>query len=245
MFDRRARNPARELERRRRRPRQHETAALAGCVRMQHCGDERYQRHRADDRSQAIPAWLGPVATRVRRDLRTQRRSNGRNAWLCLGDEPAHRCSAAANITTGTSQRVSAEPFGPAMQSRVRRRPVAELAPGDLPQAQFALRVVRDLVLDDGQTVGLALQHVAGQHSDPGSASATPGQHDPRSLDNGRRLAALVELEQHQATLDRRPGQREAPARGATRVIGDSRSRAKTTSRPSTSARTRDMTLRR
>ena len=45
------------------------------------------------------------------------------------------------------------ESFGPAMQGRVRRRPVAELAPGDLPQAQVALRVVRDLVLNDGEPV--------------------------------------------------------------------------------------------
>ncbi len=133
--------------------------------------------------------------------LRTDRIRHLRHTRLGVGDQTAHR--RAAQPAARSSKRVGAQPLGPAMQRRVRWRPVAELTPSDLPQAPVASRILRDVMLDRRQPVGLARQRVARQHTGPRPALQAPRDRHRRGQGNHLQLAALVRLEQDEATRHR------------------------------------------
>ena len=198
--------------------------------------------HGAHHRGQPIASRLAAVAPRIRAHVHAY---CSRALWdvrLRLGEEAAHR--RAARITTRPPEGVSTEALGPAMQRRVRRSPISELAPGHLPQAELARRVLRGLVLDHGQPKDLARKHVAGQHTAPPLA--------PRAVADCHRChqrhhlvhAALVQFEQHQPSLHRRACQHHLTASGATRLMGDNRRPPRIARRQhSTAARIRGTTI--
>ena len=242
MFNRRARQAAAKHEHGQLRPQKSETATLGHGVRVRQAGDGRDHRHRADDRLQPVAPRLRPVTPRIDSHVQAHRVSHSWHPSVGIAHEPAHRCS--TDTAARSIERVGAEPLGPPVQRRVRRRPLAELRPRHLPQAPPPSRVLRHLVLDHHQPVGLARQCVAGQHPRPGPAPRASRKCYARGQMHRLENAVIVWLQQHQATRNRRPRQPQAPARSSARIIWGSPRPPIAVSRPSTAARTRDTTSR-
>lgn len=212
VFERRARDSGPERERRR-----HSEAdgELPPCAqrrlllgKVENGGIDHGARHGQDVcySHQSLTACLRVVATRV----------DGSWFDLCRGEcRPARRClrhDRLERVCIGqtaerSAERKGAEPLGPRVQRRMRRRLPRVRRPGRYAQGLVRFDVGRRRRHDHREAILLVRQHVGRQHPEPPLAVPAPSERNLQGPSQGHLLAAAIVDQQHRRSRHARPQQ--------------------------------------
>jgi hypothetical protein len=207
LFNRRARESAREEQHARTRPHQGETPALGQgvqhrCVRHQPC-----HRHEHRHARQALAARLRAVAALIHPERCLHHLRDRCHPGLGLDHEAAERHT--TGLTARQTEHMGTEPIGPAMQRGVRRGALAEQIPNHVAQALRPGRVGAHQLSDQCYRVALVGQDVVGQDAGSGAAPRATREHDHGLQLDADKLPECVAFQQDHPTRDRRGAQHQ------------------------------------
>ena len=207
LFNRRARESAREEQHARTRPHQGETPALGQgvqhrCVRHQPC-----HRHEHRHARQALAARLRAVAALIHPERCLHHLRDRCHPGLGLDHEAAERHT--IGLTARQTEYMGAEPLGPTVQRRVRRGALAEQIPNHVAQARRALGVGARQFGDQCHRVALVGQDVVGQDASSGAAPRATRKHDRGLQIDADKLPECVTFQQDDTARDGRGAQHQ------------------------------------